>query len=537
MTVATEPQERRALGVLAGSDRRIWLSVFVVVLGMITCWALAAPYFSGPDEAAHDARVWSISRGRLLGSEFVDQAGQGGSRMVEVPQWLSLPQADPACFKADAAAPASCASLVADSTTTETPTSAGAQLPFTYLPASLGFVIASHGPGLLLVRVLGAVVTAALVASSVVTASRSRARRWLVPSIALACPPMFLYIAAVTNPSGPEIAAAIAVWISLIALAVDPEAEPRVLARLAAGSVVLVLSRQLGPLWLATIVVVMLPYLGRARARDLLGDRRVRVVIGVVTIAGVVWALWSVLVRPLTTVETGFGSADRGIDIVRTQVGRLWIRAQESVGVFGWLETRAPMFTYVVWIVGVLLLVALCWISARRWQAVAPVVVMGVGLVAQSVGEYRSVPIMGYFWQGRYTLPLLVGVPLLAGAGLGIVERVPRPSPSSVRAAALLVGAASFVAYAQFLRRYSVGAMGPLDFFLDPTWAPPIPIPVLLVMFAALTATWLVMLGTLATAEPGDLTTTESHCEQPGRPTDLDRAQGAAQRPPRSTQS
>lgn len=502
--VATDPRMRRFLRGLLADDRRIWLSVFVIVLGTITCWAVAAPYFSGPDEASHDARVWSISRGQLLGAEFVDESGQGGNRIVEVPQWLALPRADPACFKADAGAPASCASLIADSTTTQTPTTAGAQLPFTYLPAAIGFVVASHGPGLLLVRVLGAVLTAALVASSVVTAGRSRARRWLVPSIALACPPMFLYIAAVTNPSGPEIAAAIAVWISLVALAIEPEVDRRVLTRLAAGAVVLVLSRQLGPLWLGVIVVLMLPYLGRARLRGLLGDRRVRVVIGVVAIAGVTWALWSVLVRPLATVDTGFGSADRGVDIVRTQVGRLWIHAEESVGVFGWLETRAPMFTYVVWIVGVLLLVGLCWISARRWRAIAPVVVLGVALAVQSLAEYRSVPIMGYFWQGRYTLPLLVGVPLLAGAGLGLAERVPRPSPSSVRAGALLVGAASFVAYAQFLRRYSVGALGPLDFVIDPTWAPPVPIALLLGMFAVLTAAWLAMLGALATADRPD---------------------------------
>lgn len=498
MTEATDTLRGRIEGALLGTDRRIWLSVFVVVLGTIACWAMAAPYFSGPDEAAHDARVWSISRGRLLGSEPVDEARRGGIRIVEVPRWLALSQADPECFKADADAPASCTSLIEDSSITETPTTAGAQLPFTYLPAALGFVIASHGPGLLLVRLLGGVLTAALIASAVLTASRCRARRWLLPSIALACPPMFLYIAAVTNPSGPEIAAAIAVWISLIAIAVDPEVETRVLVRLAAGAVVLVLARQLGPLWLGVIVLVMLPYIGRARLRKLLGDRRVRVTVVVVTIAGMMWALWSVLVRPLATIDTGFGSGDRGTDIVRGQIGRLWTRAQESVGVFGWLETRAPMFTAVVWIVGVLLFVALCWISARRWRAVAPVVVLGVALVLQSVAEYRSVPIMGYFWQGRYTLPLLVGVPLLAGAGLGIVASVPRPSRSSVRAGGVLLGLAAFMAFAQFLRRYAVGADGPLGFFLDPVWSPPVPIPVLLVTFALLTAAWLTMLGGLA---------------------------------------
>lgn len=497
---ATEMRLRRVVGSFLADARRVWLSVFLVLLGTMACWAVAAPYFSGPDEAAHDARVWSISRGELLGAELAVEEGQrGGYRVVEVPRWLSLPASDPACFKADPNAPASCASLLDDSSPVATPTTAGAQLPFTYLPAALGFIVSTRGPGLLLVRILGTVVCAALLASSVVTASRCRARRWLVPSIALACPPMFLYIAAVTNPSGPEIAAAIAVWISLVALAVDPEIDSRVLVRLAAGAVVLILARQLGPLWLVTIVVVMLPFLGRARVLQLLGDRRARVAIGVVAIAGIVWVLWAVLVRPLATIDTGFGSTERGVDIVRTQVGRLWTHAQESVGVFGWLETRAPMFTYVVWIVGVLLLLGLCWISARRWRAVAPVVVLGIALLVQSAAEYRSVPIMGYFWQGRYTLPLLVGVPLLAGAGLGVAERVPRPSPSSVRAGALLVGAASFVAYAQFLRRYSVGALGPLDFVTDPVWAPPVPIAVLLVVFALLTAGWLAMLGLLAT--------------------------------------
>ena len=502
----TEGRSRRLLASMLGSDRRIWTAVFIVVLGTITCWAVAAPYFSGPDEASHDARVWSISRGVLLGADLTGADGQqGGNRIVEVPRWLALSEADPHCFKAEPDVPASCTTLSVDTTTVETPTTAGAQLPFTYLPSALGFVVADRGPGLLLVRVLGGVLTAALLASSVVTASRCRARRWLVPSLALACPPMFLYIAAMTNPSGPEIAAAIAVWVSLLALALDGDTDSgtdtRVLVRLAAGAVTLVLARQLGPVWLAAIVVLMLPYLGRSRIRTLVADRRVHLVAAAVVVAGVVWGLWLVIVRPLATIDTGFGTTERGISILRTQTGRLWDLTEEAVGVFGWIETRATMFTYVTWTFGVLLLVALCWMTARRWRAVAPVVVLGVAIMIQTLAEYRSVPTMGYFWQGRYTLPLLVGVPLVAGAGLGIAERMPRPSPSAVRAGAVLIGLAAFAAFAQLLRRYSVGADGPIDFFFSPEWKPPLPIPLLLVGFAALTAAWLVMLGWLATTD------------------------------------
>lgn len=491
---------RRVAAALLRDDRRTWATVFVVVLATISCWAVAAPYFSGPDEASHAARVWSISRGQLLGSEMAVPGGQqGGNRIVEVPRWLALSVADPACFKADENASASCASLLDDSTVVETSTTAGAQLPFTYLPAALGFVVASHGPGLLLVRVLGAVVTAALLASSVLTARRSPARRWLVPAIALACPPMFLYIAAVTNPSGPEIAGAIAVWISLLALAVDSRIETRVLVRLTAGAVVLVLARQLGPVWLAVIVLAMVPSLGWARVRVLIADRRAQVAAGVIALSGVVWALWSVLVRPLATIDTGFGVPERGLGIVRNQAGRLWLHAQESVGVFGWLEVRAPFLTYLVWVVGILLLVGLCWMANRGWRAVAPVVVLAGALVLQTAAEYRSVPTMGYFWQGRYTLPVLVGVPLLAGAGLGMAAGARRPSRSSVWAGAVLLGTASFAAFAQLLRRYSVGAAGPLDFILHPGWSPVVPIPVLLLAYAILTAVWLALLGGLAT--------------------------------------
>ena len=98
-------------------------------------------------------------------------------------------------------------------------------------------------------------------------------------------------------------------------------------------------------------------------------------------------------------------------------------------------------------------------------------------------------------WQGRYNLPLLVGVPLLAAHGLARA-RITRPSRSSpgLLLVMVLLWCGSVLAFAQTLRRFSVGADGALVFWRDPVWSPTVPIPVLLVLLGAAVAVWLWMM-------------------------------------------
>ena len=97
-----------------------------------------------------------------------------------------------------------------------------------------------------------------------------------------------------------------------------------------------------------------------------------------------------------------------------------------------------------------------------------------------------------FAWQGRYNLPLLVGVPLLAAHGLARA-RIPRPARTSpgLLVVLALLWCGSVLAFAQTLRRFSVGADGGLIFWRDPVWSPTVPIQLLLVVLGVAVGAWL----------------------------------------------
>jgi hypothetical protein len=148
-----------------------------------------------------------------------------------------------------------------------------------------------------------------------------------------------------------------------------------------------------------------------------------------------------------------------------------WI--QQMVGIFGWLDTLSPLVTYLFWYgsVGlVLFLPLICGTVRQVTMLVGLIVIVIVVPVIISFGQAHR---LGIIWQGRYILPMAVGIPL---AGLAIVEQSPAIRWSRTRVASLLcvgVGVAEFAAFATALRRYTVGVSGPIN-YLHGSWSPPL---------------------------------------------------------------
>jgi hypothetical protein len=115
---------------------------------------------------------------------------------------------------------------------------------------------------------------------------------------------------------------------------------------------------------------------------------------------------------------------------------------------------------------------------------------------------------IGYGWQGRYTLPLAVGIPIVATSGLGIGRLRADGLRRLLRAVVAALVVAQVLAFAQTLRRYAVGSDGTLLFFKDPKWNPPVPGGLVLLAFTALTAFafwWMGVRPLATTAEESEL--------------------------------
>ena len=112
--------------------------------------------------------------------------------------------------------------------------------------------------------------------------------------------------------------------------------------------------------------------------------------------------------------------------------------------------------------------------------ALAAVAAMGIGV--QISAEGFSLPPIGYFWQGRYALPLLVGVPIIASS---LVSH--RSEGRRRRSAARLErfvgprrrrgsGVAQLASFLQAVRRFAVTLDGPANpvTYLSPTPMEPV---------------------------------------------------------------
>jgi Predicted membrane protein (DUF2142) len=327
-------------------------------------------------------------------------------------------------------------------------------------------------------RLITAAVSGALIACAV-NAIRRTTASMVATGLLFAITPMVLFVSGTVNPSAPEIAGAIALWASGLVLV--SQSEDRIDNRLVnvAGisACVLVLSRQLAPLWLSVIAATALMYGKRASLRNILRSGVARLWAIPIGACILFQMSWVVVVKPLDASVLARPEIDATTsEIVRSTLGAGFTRYREMIGVFGWGDTTAPALTYLFWTggIGLLSLLALAW-SKRRHVAVllALVAVTVLAPLALEGAAYRDVG--GIFWQGRYTLPIAVGIPILATMGIaatGRAEQVVRPRLAVVLGIGIAI--AHILAFAQNLRRYTVGHNGEIQYWKNALWSPPI---------------------------------------------------------------
>jgi len=494
---------------LRATERSRWWTTFVLTAALCSLWSLATPLFAAPDEPAHAIRSASVSRLEILGDEdehFED------ALVVDAPRGYAELGGDVSCFAFMRNVPASCASFPDESPMARVPTSAGRHPPAYYLVAGIPSLV-FHGPlGIYLMRVVSTLLTAAFVASSVITLERLRSPRLGALAILLVATPMLFFVGGVVNPSAAEIPAALCLWVAGFALVSEAPThiDRRLVRRVAVAAIVLVLSRQLAPLWLGLIALALLGIARSGASRALWEHHRARRWGAAVVVATVAQLAWIAIVRPLDP-ELGDSAAVRGLSTgsaFRMSLGETLNRLREMIGWFGWLDAPSPGMTYALWTLAFGIVLALAVVLARRRVLLVASAVAVLAVAAPIAFETVQAHRIGFFWQGRYSMPLAIGVPVLLALGAA-AEAPTRDALGRARlgwllpTVGLLVGVASVAAYGQALRRNTVGYDGPLDFLIDPIWSPPIPALVLMLATIVVTAAFVAWVAT-PVADAGD---------------------------------
>ena len=446
----------------AGRGR--WVAAGLVAFLLAALSAVATPLMGLPDEPAHAVHAAAVVRGQVAGRDEVrTDPTTGWTRTethVEVPAAYAALPSLPGCFAFHASVPATCAPDVAATPGEEqaATTTVGTYDPAWYALVGWPSLVVGPAAGLLGMRVVAAAVFGALVAIAVAALDRAGARRWGLVAVALSVTPVAVHLGGGINPSGTEIAAGIALWATSAALLAGARERSDVV-RWAVACVVMAVTRPLGPVIAVGIPVASLLVLRHDPPApwdrpDLRGGAGI---VSVVAVAALGWSVW----RGTLSAFSGFPDPSAtGLVAVRRSLGLVPERLVEMVGVLGWADVSLPKVLVGGWLLGVVALVA--WglrhadRRARAWLVVLGLVVLALPVLA----DVRSAPTIGFVWQGRYTLPIAVGLPLLAGVLLDRRRPVPAHLGGGAALALAAVGVGHVVALVAVLRRFRVGVDG-----------------------------------------------------------------------------
>lgn len=445
----------------------VWL--FAAVGLCIGAWSLSTPLGAAPDEPEHLIQAAAVVRGQFDGPRVPVHYGPllvGRIGTVRVPAWVTeitdpqgLSLDSPICPTSEACdiGPP----LGSSSTRTITSATQFSNYPPLYYLVVGGPTLIATGTGALYgVRILGVLLDSLLIALGLYLLVRYHRRSVLVGAL-VALTPSVLFFGSVVNSSGMEIAAGFAAWSAGLCIVTAKEPSRTLVILASAAFVALTLSRPTSWVDVLVILVVLGVLAGWKHLREVMGKLRV---FGISLIAALAVSgcflliagkpsLLGIKANPPLSVTSNIWLT------LRLMGGQL----RQTIGVFGWLDVVAPTWVIALWIVAVVVLVVLAISYSERARRALPVLVIAIFLYP-FVFETPQLNTVGPYWQGRYWLPLAVGLPLVAAAVLPALRR------SWALATALLLAVAQIGAFVTTLGTYNGHPVRPMSSEL---WIPP----------------------------------------------------------------
>ena len=389
-----------------------------------------------------------------------------------------------------------------------------------------------------LARLLNGVVPAALVVAAVVRCRRSK-NLWLTIGLLVGMTPIVWFSMATVNPSSIAIAGGAALWAALLVPRTGHAQNDATAIRrqwragngdllLVAGWLISMLPRRDGPLWVT--LIVLFACAGNQELPSEVWRRAGRVGQALVVISlplpllpmmmngydpmslllaamplslvvvEVIARLWrnftSTALRPWTIFATGIaatvvslvavnvyragGPSTRITFGIITQTGD---HLRQMVGNLGWLDTPIPEFAMLLWWTVLGALTALALLKSPRAVGVAAGV-LAAGIVTAWVLAIGLGGETSRSWQGRYTMPLILGIPMLLARGIEVDASSERRIRQAITWSMWVVWNGAFYAA---MRRWGAGFDGTVFPWRWTTWDSPGHPAVYLTIHAAVT--------------------------------------------------
>lgn len=266
--------------------------MFLGSLLVQAAWILTLPPFRGADEFDHAYRAASVAEGHWAAAGTPAEHGRGD--LVRVPEQLVV-DAQPLCESLKYNGRDNCRPVEHFDDGTVTIASAAARYhPLFYFVIGTPAKFFDGSASLYVMRMMGALLCSIFLAVAAWTIARWARTSWPLAALVLVCTPVLMYSTAVAAPNGAEMCAAAGFAFALFALRKCSRADEVVMLRVAIGfAMVLATLRTLGPVFVLSLALLAVVYLGPRLSLAVARRHRTTVVVGALlvglAVAASVW--------------------------------------------------------------------------------------------------------------------------------------------------------------------------------------------------------------------------------------------------------
>ena len=395
----------------AVSPRRAFGGFLVGVLLMQAAWILTMPAFRGSDEFDHVYKAASVARGQWTAR---DPAPHGRGSIVTVPESI-VRAASKVCRFYKYVGHDNCYPIRSvGQGEVQVATAAGSYNPTYYvvvgtLARPFGGAAADFA-----MRAVSAVLCALLISWAAAVTARWASTNWPLVTLAVGLTPVLVYSTTTAAPNGITYASAALVWASLTGLVRAAGDSRGLVLPLTVGSVALVATHTSGAMWLALIgvVAVLLQPVG-TWVRVLRGRWAVWTLAAAVVLTATALCVAWIRLQHANSLGTKVLEPDPFPYMQLPVYQLLWIF--QAIGAFPLRNEPAPIPVYVIWGVVLIAVLVALFRAGRHRERLAAAVALFLLVAVPTVLTVMSYRTESLAWQGRYSLPLWLGLTSLAG--------------------------------------------------------------------------------------------------------------------------
>lgn len=459
------------------SPRGVFWVAFNAFFILTTAWSLYNPLTASPDEQSHIKKAAATAYGQVFNEEILVD------RVVDIPE-VYRDVSYYLCNAFDRDVPISeCETPLVDTQESpdgwvETPTPAARYNPLYYALVSWPALFSHSRLGIYLMRILSGALASFFLALGFRSLSQAKLPGVSFALAAAGLTPMVFFLAGSVNPQALELSSAFALWCQLLlVIRRTPSSElgPRMWL-LAFIASVFANSRGLTPFFMTLGLLGIIALQPWKQTRTVIKDRRSWLPILVTFLATLAASIWILATGNLTSEEAPATLVTPRFLAVYT-LRHTDDYIVHAVGSFGWLHAPMPLWAFMLFtsaFIGALLLI---WMLAKRRERL---VVFSSGilfcLIVPIVLHASQASSLGIMWQGRYILPMIMLIPVMASYVLADYDSFPEaPSARAIRAWAFVFWLVQADSIVFNLHRQLTGVAGTWKLYISP-WQPPLPL-------------------------------------------------------------